>query len=86
MKASFIGLILSMTVLGCSHLSNKDSDKITSIMPELEVYGKTSAGGKKPTLRPPKIKIRHVDDQIKDGVFIPAHLEYEIQENARWEE
>ena len=83
-------LIFLLTTLvltaGCSHLGRRSTDKIQGALPQVEIYGNGKDGGKTPTLKPPKIRIRHVDDQIKDGVFIPAHLEYEITEQVRWEE
>lgn len=68
---------------------NKDQrafEKINSGSTQVEVFGNSGTLGKKPTLKPAQIKIKHVDDQIKDGVFIPAHLEYQISEPARWED
>ena len=49
-----------------------------------EMRGAGSSNGKTPTLRPAQVKVRYVEDQIKDSVFIPAHFEYEISEPARW--
>ena len=51
-----------------------------------EMRGTGSANGKTPTLKPAQVKVRYVEDQIKDSVFIPAHFEYEISEPARWQE
>ena len=51
----------------------------------LEIFGGTESQGGRPKLRPAQIKVRYVEDLIKDGAFIPAHLEYEISEPARWE-
>ncbi len=68
---------------------NKDQrafEKINSGSTQVEVFGNSGTLGKKPTLKPAQVKIKHIDDQIKDGVFIPAHLEYQISEPARWEE
>lgn len=39
----------------------------------------------RPRLKPAQVKVRFVEDQIKDGTFIPAHFEYEISEPAKWE-
>ncbi len=37
-----------------------------------------------PTLLPPRIEARFVDEQIRGNSFIPAHFEYVIVEPARW--
>lgn len=52
----------------------------------LEILGNSARDGKRPTLRPAEVKVRYVDDQIKDGTFIPAHFEYDISTPAHWEE
>ena len=41
--------------------------------------------GSRPHLRPAQVRVKFVEDQIKDNTFIPAHFEYEITEGARWE-
>lgn len=51
----------------------------------LEMFGNAASTGNRPTLKPAQIKVRYVEDQIKDGTFVPAHFEYEISEPARWE-
>jgi len=77
---------LLLVLSGCTSLTKRsDADKLNANSAQLEIFGDASDVGKKPTLRPAKIRVKHVDDQIKDGVFIPAHLEYEISEPARWE-
>jgi hypothetical protein len=38
-----------------------------------------------PTLIPPRIETRFVDDQIRGTTFVPAHVEYLIVEPARWQ-
>lgn len=51
-------------------------------------YSISSAGGaasNRPHLKPAQVKVKYVEDQIKDGTFIPAHFEYEITEPAKWE-
>ena len=41
---------------------------------------------KKPVrLKPAKIKVRFVDDQVFGKTKVPAHFEYDILEEARWE-
>lgn len=50
----------------------------------LEMFGNAASNGNRPTLKPAQIKVRYVEDQIKDGTFVPAHFEYEISEPARW--
>ena len=37
-----------------------------------------------PTLLPPRVEARFVDEQVRGNVFVPAHLEYIIVEPARW--
>lgn len=53
--------------------------------PNLEMFGSGSDKDKGPKLRPAQVRVRYVEDQVKDGVFVPAHFEYEIAEPARWE-
>lgn len=55
---------------------SKDSDQTprTTFLPGLG----------KPTLIPPQVESRFVDDQIRANVFVPAHLEYLIAEPAKW--
>lgn len=86
MLRAFAFLSFFFLSVGCSHFGKSQAEKIKNSLPQVEVYGNSQATGKTPTLKPPKIRVRHVDDQIKDGVFIPAHLEYEILEQVRWEE
>ena len=50
------------------------------------VVGSTAGSqGSRPRLKPAQVKVKFVEDQIKDGTFIPAHFEYEIAEPAKWE-
>ncbi len=51
----------------------------------MEMFGSGSEKDKRPKLRPAQVRVRYVEDQVKDGVFVPAHFEYEISEPARWE-
>lgn len=82
----FFACSLMLVFLGCSSSAKRsETDKFSTGSTQLEIFGDASDPGKKPTLRPAKVRVRHVDDQIKDGIFIPAHLEYEISEPARWE-
>ena len=37
-----------------------------------------------PTLVPPRIETRFVDDQVRGNTFVPAHVEYIITSPARW--
>ena len=37
-----------------------------------------------PTLLPPRVEGRFVDEQVRGNVFVPAHFEYVIVEPARW--
>lgn len=50
-----------------------------------EMFGAAGNKDKRTQLKPAQVKIRHVEDQIKDGTYIPAHLEYEISEPAKWD-
>ena len=71
--------------------SYKDQEKkklpsgVTYGAPNLEMFGSGNEKEKGPKLRPAQVRVRYVEDQVKDGVFIPAHFEYEIAEPARWE-
>ncbi len=51
-----------------------------------EMFGGANSSGNRPKLKPAQIKVRYVEDQIKDGTFVPAHFEYLISEPARWEQ
>ena len=37
-----------------------------------------------PTLLPPRVEARFVDEQVRGNIFVPAHFEYIIVEPARW--
>lgn len=37
-----------------------------------------------PVLLPPKVEARYIEDQVRGSVFVPAHVEYQIVEPARW--
>ena len=37
-----------------------------------------------PTLLPPRVEARFVDEQVRGNIFVPAHFEYVIVEPARW--
>ena len=49
------------------------------------MFGGANSSGNRPTLKPAQVKVRYVEDQIKDGTFVPAHFEYEISDPAHWE-
>lgn len=86
MSKFIITCAFMLAVAGCaSSAKRSEADKLNANSAQLEIFGDASDSGKKPTLRPAKVRVKHVDDQIKDGIFIPAHLEYEISEPARWE-
>lgn len=51
----------------------------------LEIFGSGGPNDKRPSLKPAQVKVRYVEDAVKDGTFVPAHFEYEISEPARWE-
>jgi hypothetical protein len=38
----------------------------------------------KPVLIPPRVESRFIDDQVRGNTFVPAHVEYQIVEPARW--
>lgn len=71
--------------------SYKDQEKkklqsgVTYGGPSLEMFGSGNDKDKGPKLRPAQVRVRYIEDQVKDGVFVPAHFEYEIAEPARWE-
>ena len=37
-----------------------------------------------PTLLPPRVEARFVDEQVRGNIYVPAHFEYVIVEPARW--
>lgn len=51
----------------------------------LEMFGSATDKDKEPTLKPAQVKVHYVEDQIKEGTFVPAHFEYLISEPAHWE-
>jgi hypothetical protein len=56
-----------------------------NVAPTIEIFGSRGLKEKQPRLKPAQVQVRYVEDQVKDGVLIPAHFEYEIAEPARWE-
>jgi hypothetical protein len=46
--------------------------------------GNYTPGTGKPVLIPPRVESRFVDDQVRGTTFVPAHVEYQITEPARW--
>lgn len=80
-------------VLGAliGHESHKEQQKKDSLAgfdghsPNMEIFGNGGEKDKRPALKPAQVKVRMVEDQVKDGIFVPAHFEYEIAEPARWE-
>ena len=42
-------------------------------------------GPKVPTLLPPTVEPRYIDDQVKGNTFVPGHFQFEIRENSRWQ-
>lgn len=86
MKNLILICLLAQITWGCSHLEKAKNEKISVGATQLDLSSSPKGSAKQPRLRPAKVTIRHVDDQVKDGVFIPAHLEYEISEPSRWEE
>ena len=69
----------------------KDKLKKSQSVPEnfqaapFAVGSASGTQGSRPRLKPAQVKVKFVEDQIKDGTFIPAHFEYEISEPAKWE-
>ncbi len=52
---------------------------------QFEMFTPANANSNRPKLKPALVRVRYVEDQVKDGTFIPAHFEYEISEPAHWE-
>ena len=86
MKNLILICLLVQIAWGCSHLEKAKEKKIQVGSTQLDLSSDPKGSQKQPRLKPAKVTIRHVDDQVKDGVFIPAHLEYEISEPSRWEQ
>ena len=86
MKYFILISALAQITLGCTHLEKAKNEKVQIGSTQLDLSSNPKGSSKQPRLKPAKVTIRHVDDQVKDGVFIPAHLEYEISEPSRWEE
>ena len=51
----------------------------------MDMFGNASSSSAKPTLKPAQVRVRYVEDLVKDGTFIPAHFEYDISDPAHWE-
>jgi hypothetical protein len=49
-----------------------------------KILGASAGTQGTPTLLPPKVESRFVDEQVRGNVYIPAHFEYIIVEPARW--
>lgn len=83
-----IGGLLGALIGNESYKSQAKKDEAKALSADatrLEMFGAASEKTKRPTLKPAQVKVRYVEDQIKDGTFIPAHFEYEISEPAKWE-
>jgi hypothetical protein len=50
-----------------------------------DMFSAADPNANRPKLKPAEVRVRYIEDQVKDGTFIPAHLEYEISEPARWD-
>jgi uncharacterized membrane protein YebE (DUF533 family) len=50
-----------------------------------DMTGNARSSNNGPRLKPAQVRVKLVEDQIKDGTFVPSHFEYEISEPARWE-
>jgi len=76
---------------GIGYENHKQREKNGTLNPfntstsQVQIHSAAGSQGKQPTLRPAQVKVRYVEDQIKDGKFIPAHFEYEISEPAKWQ-
>jgi hypothetical protein len=90
------GLLVGATAGGAlgallGNQSYKEQEKkrlqsgVTYGAPNLEMFGSGNDKGKGPKLKPAQVRVRYVEDQVKDGVFVPAHFEYEIAKPAHWE-
>jgi hypothetical protein len=76
--------------IGWDSYNKKNDHKVKTsnqpgLPPQVEVFDTSSGDGKTAKLRPAQVRVRYVEDQIKDGTFIPAHFEYEISDQAHWE-
>ena len=78
-----ITMLVVFLLSACSIFNRKKDLEVGST--QFEVQGNGQDADQSTRLRPARIRIKHVDDQVKDGLFIPAHLEYEISDPARWE-
>jgi len=83
-----IGGLFGALIGNETHKANQKKSALDSFnanSTRVEIFGGGADGGKAPRLKPAQVKVRHVEDQIKDGKFIPAHFEYEISEPAQWQ-
>jgi len=65
--------------------SEKDGlDKGKEVAAKTPVISNIGANLSKPVLIPAKVESRFVDEAVRGGVFVPAHIEYIIIEPARW--
>ena len=64
--------------------SNKEAYEKGKEAGQKSVGGYMGATGQ-PTLLPPRVETKFVDDQVRGNLFIPAHVEYIIVEPARWQ-
>lgn len=63
--------------------SNKQAYDKGQMAGQKSIPGYVPASGQ-PTLVPPRVETRFVEDIVRGGVFVPAHVEYSIIEPARW--
>lgn len=83
-----IGTLLGGLIAWDAYKKKEAKDKVKSPEippPPVEFSGSSNSSGNTPKLRPAQVRVRYVEDQVKDGTFIPAHFEYEIAEPAKWE-
>ena len=53
---------------------------------QLHALPSTTSMSRKPLrLKPARVKVRFVDDQVSGKTKIPAHFEYDIVEEAKWQ-
>lgn len=88
MVGALIGGIAGV-LLGYQGYKNKNKKEQAATVGLSDNYfdmtGNAKSSNNGPRLKPAQVRVKLVEDQIKDGTFVPAHFEYEISEPARWE-
>lgn len=62
-----------------------EAERSSLLAAPYSMTGPSDNSSSRPRLKPAQVKVKFVEDQIKDGTFIPAHFEYEITDPAKWE-